>query len=62
LSKISIATKEARETRYWILLLDKSQLVALDLKEYKNEIEQIINILCAILKTLKSKNIISTTT
>src|SRR6266478_782555 len=30
ISKMSIASKEARETRYWLRLLDKSQLVSLD--------------------------------
>ena len=30
ISKMSIASKEARETRYWIRLLDKSKLVAID--------------------------------
>src|SRR5688572_14890062 len=50
--KISIAAKEARETRYWINLLDKSQIVSLNYNEYKSDIEEIINILTSILKTL----------
>lgn len=29
-AKMSIASKEARETRYWIRLLDKSKLVNID--------------------------------
>ena len=29
ISKLSIASKEARETRYWLRLLDKSKLFAL---------------------------------
>ena len=51
ISKMSIASKEARETRYWLLLLQKSQLVKIELSSYLNEIEQIINILTAIVKT-----------
>ena len=51
IAKMSIASKEARETRYWIRLLDKSKLVNLDFTKYLNEIEQIINILTAIVKT-----------
>jgi four helix bundle protein len=30
LSKMAIASKEARETRYWLCLLQQSSLVALD--------------------------------
>ena len=51
ISKMSIASKEARETRYWLLLLQRSQLVKIELSDYLNEIEQIINILTAIVKT-----------
>lgn len=50
-SKMSIASKEARETRYWLRLLDKSKLVNLDYTSHLNEVEQLINILTAIVKT-----------
>ena len=50
-AKMSIASKEARETRYWLRLLDRSKLVDLDYSDYQKEIEQIINILTAIVKT-----------
>lgn len=50
-SKMSIASKEARETRYWLRLLDKSQLVKKDYSEYLDAIEHIINILTKIVKT-----------
>jgi four helix bundle protein len=53
ISKMIIAYKEARETRYWLKLLDKSQMVKHDYAEYINDIEQIINILTAIIKTSK---------
>lgn len=55
LSKMVIASKEARETRYWLKLLDKSQLAKLDFSSYLNEIEQIINIITAIVKTTQAK-------
>jgi four helix bundle protein len=55
LSKMVIASKEARETRYWLKLLDKSQLVKLDFTSYLDEIEQIINIITAIVKTTQAK-------
>lgn len=53
ISKMIISYKEARETRYWLKLLDKSQMVKNDYSEYLNDIEQIINILTAIIKTSK---------
>jgi four helix bundle protein len=51
ISKMSIASKEARETKYWLRLLDKSQLVQLDYSPYLHSIEHIINILTKIVKT-----------
>ncbi|HET6993575.1 MAG TPA: four helix bundle protein [Chitinophagaceae bacterium] len=51
ITKMSIASKEARETRYWLRLLDKSKLVDIDYSAYLNSIEQIINILTKIVKT-----------
>ena len=49
--KMSIASKEARETRYWIRLLEKSKIVSCDLKKYHDDIDNIIKILTAIVKT-----------
>ena len=51
IAKMSIASKEARETRYWLHLLDKSQLVKIDYADYLTDIEQIIKILTKIVKT-----------
>lgn len=51
LHKMSISSKEARETRYWLKLLDKSQIVKFDYKVYLDEIENIINILTKIVKS-----------
>ncbi len=55
LSKINISLKEARETRYWLRLLDRSQLVKMDYSHYLNEILSIINILTKIVKTTQFK-------
>ena len=49
--KMSIASKEARETKYWLRLLDKSQIVTYDYAEYLKMVEHIINILTKIVKT-----------
>ncbi|GAB61370.1 MAG: four helix bundle protein [Candidatus Jettenia sp.] len=54
-AKMSIASKEARETRYWLRLLDKSKIVNIDFNTYLNDIEQLINILTAIVKTSQEK-------
>ena len=51
IAKMSIASKEARETKYWIRLLEKSQFLNYDYEGLLKEIEQIINILTAIVKT-----------
>ncbi len=51
ISKMSIASKEARETRYWLRLLDKSKLVDIEYLPYLNAVEHSINILTKIVKT-----------
>ena len=53
ISKMSIASKEARETKYWLNLLDKSDLTNLNCENYLNEIEHIINIITKIIITSK---------
>jgi four helix bundle protein len=54
--KMSIALKEARETKYWLMLLNKSQLVEIKLDKYIKEIDEIINIVTAIVKTSQQNN------
>lgn len=49
--RMSIASKEAREAKYWLRLLDKSQIIKYDYTEYLKKIEHIINILTKIVKT-----------
>ncbi|MEX0719602.1 MAG: four helix bundle protein [Balneolaceae bacterium] len=49
--KMSISSKEARETRYWLKLLDKSQLVEMDYSQYLKDSTEIIRILTSIVKT-----------
>ena len=50
-TKMAIASKEARETRYRLRLLNESWILDSDIKEYLNEIEEIIKILTKIVKT-----------
>ena len=51
IAKMVIASKEARETQYWLKLLNESNLVKIDYSKYLNEIAQIIKILTSIVKT-----------
>ena len=57
MSKMAIASKEARETDYWLRLLNKSgYLSSFDKKEVLfSEINAIVNILTKIVKTSKEK-------
>lgn len=57
ISKMSIASKEARETKYWLRLLDKSKLVDIDVLVYLNSIEYLVNILTKIVKTASDVNV-----
>lgn len=57
ISKITIASKEARETRYWLKLLNKSQIVKHNYEPFLKDIDEIIKILTAIVKTTEKKTI-----
>jgi len=48
---MSIASKEARETKYWLRLLKKSTLKSISMTNYLIEIEHILNIITKIIKT-----------
>ena len=53
LSKMAIASKEARETKYWLRLLQESSLVSINVKSEIHQVEELIRILTAIVKTTK---------
>ncbi len=55
LAKMSIASKEARETKYWLRLLQKSKLVDIDVTNELAKIDELIRILTAIVKTTKEQ-------
>jgi four helix bundle protein len=52
--KLGISLKEAHETKYWIYLLHKSQLINLNFTTFQDDIDEIIKILTKIIKTTKS--------
>ncbi|MBK7741829.1 MAG: four helix bundle protein [Saprospiraceae bacterium] len=51
--KMSIASKEARETKYWLELLEQSQLREISFKLLIQESQELINMLTSIVKTTK---------
>lgn len=50
-AKMSIALKESRETRYWLRLLQESELVDTDVTKELDLVIELIRILSAIVKT-----------
>ncbi len=53
--KMSVASKEARETYYWLILLNKGQLVSVGVDAQMRDIRIIINVLTAIVKTTRER-------
>jgi four helix bundle protein len=53
--KMSIASKEARESLYWLNVLNSSKVINMDYSLYLNSNEEIVKILTAIIKTAQSK-------
>jgi len=51
LSKMAIASKEARETRFWLRLLRESELVNIDVTNELHDVNELIRILTSIVKT-----------
>ncbi|UFH36977.1 four helix bundle protein [Flavobacterium acetivorans] len=56
-AKMSISSKEARETKYWLQLLDRSKLVDLDYSKLIDDVDQLINILTAIVKSSQNNDL-----
>ena len=54
-NKMSIASKEARESYYWLKLLEDSGLSKVDITDYLKEVKSIINVLTAIMKTTQRR-------
>jgi four helix bundle protein len=54
LAKMYIAAKEARETRYWLRLLQETRLVNIDLNTELTSVNELILILTSIIKTTEA--------
>lgn len=55
LAKMSIASKEARETKYWLRLLQQSRIVEVDVEEALSQVEELVRMLAATVKTTERK-------
>ncbi|CAM1357831.1 conserved hypothetical protein [Tenacibaculum xiamenense] len=51
IAKMSISSKEARETRYWLLLLKESDLTKINVSSLLKDINELIRLLTSIVKT-----------
>lgn len=51
ITKMSIASKEARETKYWLRLLNESKLTDINFQALIEDVEEIIKIVTSIVKT-----------
>ncbi|MCF8284727.1 MAG: four helix bundle protein [Sphingobacteriales bacterium] len=54
-NKLAIASKEARETKYWLRLLDETDLSNIDVKKYLDDIQEINNMISKIIKTTQER-------
>lgn len=51
IAKMSIASKEARETNYWLRLFEATHLYDIDLSALKSDSEELIRLTTSIVKT-----------
>jgi four helix bundle protein len=56
-ARMGISSREARETRYWLSLIHASPHFQVDVKEQLDNVDELIRILTAIVKTTQNKNI-----
>lgn len=54
-AKMSISSKEARETKYWLKLIQHSQIADTDVSDALERAEELIRILTAIVKSAQDK-------
>lgn len=50
-TKMGIASKEARETLYWLKLLEEGDFIEFEFKEIKTDCEELIKLLIAIVNS-----------
>lgn len=52
-SKMAISSKEARETLYWIRVIEAGEFIQYDFNELKRESQELIRILSSIVKSAR---------
>lgn len=52
--RMSISSREARETLYWIKLIEAGKFVKYDFKPIKKDVDELIRILTSIVKTTQA--------
>lgn len=55
ISKLSISSKEARETKYWLRLIKESEISNIKIDGLINDCDELVNILTKIVKTSTEK-------
>ena len=55
INKMSVAYKEARETNYWLRLLEKSSLTEVNVKNLLEKSEELMKIISSIITTTKNR-------
>jgi four helix bundle protein len=55
IAKMSISSKESRETAYWLRLLQKSEFIEYDLEPLIQRNLELVRMLTAIVKTSQTK-------
>lgn len=53
INKLSISLKEARETQYWLKLLEESRLTRIDFNQILIDVDELNRILTSIIKSSK---------
>lgn len=56
ISKMSIASKEAREANYWLRLIDKSDLIEINVSEWLLKSNELVRILTSIVKSTQKNS------
>lgn len=54
-AKMCIASKEARETKYWLRLMMESKLIVFDFSDLLRQCNALINLLTSIVKTSQTR-------
>ena len=57
IAKMSIASKEARETQYWIELIKYANIIKIDFIPFENNCIELIKLLTSIVKTSQQNNL-----